>query len=330
MTIQKIKDGIITFVSIVAGLASIIGLVINILYTYDAMKNKSLLEYQSVIVTLGITTSLLLVSVIFLIFFYSRNLSKLGSLPGEYDKIRRKLLDTEILLKNSADYFHNIFHYYRNLLEKITQTSKELDSLDETKLKNIFHEFDSFMKTLTSNLQSYFTLLTNDSCSVSIKILKDKKIKTFYRDPISYRLRKKSDKKIDGNDFVFNYYENTAFQVICSEDHKDATFLCDNLRKLKEENKYKNKNEEWEKLYNATAVVPINIKHHNGKRNIIGFVCVDNFKGGLDTSSVENFLCAISDPLYNLFVQYSKIAETSIKKGVTDERIESFANWDSN
>ena len=71
MTIQKIKDGIITFVSIVAGLASIIGLVINILYTYDAMKNKSLLEYQSVIVTLGITTSLLLVSVIFLIFFYS-------------------------------------------------------------------------------------------------------------------------------------------------------------------------------------------------------------------------------------------------------------------
>lgn len=324
------KEAIFTFITIVAGLASILGLVINIIYTYDAIKNNSIVEYKSVILTLGFTTSLLLLSVIFLILFYTRSLNKLGNLPVEYENTRRKLLDTEILLKNSADYFHNIFHYYRNLLEKITQANLELDSLNEAKLKNIFHEFDSFMKTLTSNLQSYFTLLTNDSCSVCIKIVKGKKVKTFYRDPINYRSRKKSDKKLDGNDFVYNHNENTAFQVICSEDYKDATFLCDDLRKLKKENKYKNKNEDWETFYNATAVVPINIKHHNGKRNIIGFVCLDNYKGGLNTSSVENYLCAISDPLYNLFIQYAKIAETAIQKGVTDERIESFTNWDTN
>ena len=72
--------------------------------------------------------------------------------------------------------------------------------------------------------------------------------------------------------------------------------------------------------------MPIEIRKGRN-RHIIGFLCVDNFKGGLNISAVENSMSAISDALYVLFAQYELLAHKALAKGIENERAKSFTDW---
>ena len=176
----------------------------------------------------------------------------------------------------------------------------------------------------------YFSSITQDRCATCIKILNEQgKIQTFFRDPISHRSRKKSDYNQDGTRFIYKLADNYAFDIITDEKFKQTTFICDNLKDFKE---YKNTNPSWQKCYNACAVVPIQTRllgtqGGGNKHHLLGFICVDNFKGGFESSEVKDLLSGYGDILYNVFVKYDKIVYTGATKGVTNERVKIYTCW---
>lgn len=320
------KSKLIEWLSIASAIAGIVGVIGNAVYLFINLRASEAHEFVSVIIVLGISTSLLLLSVIFLFFYYSHRLKELGNLPINYLKVESQLIRQDIIQKNTSDYLHNIFHFYRNILNKVSVPVSEIKTYSNDDITKLFTEIERFLTTLTSNIQSYFTLLTSDNCAVTIKIISGNKIKTLFRDPVSYRSRKRSDFNLDGSMKIYDYKDNTAFHVILSEDHKDTTFFQDNLTALNDT--YKNTNPNWKELYNATAVVPICIKDENDKQIIHALLCVDNFAGGLNIQSVKDILCAISDPLYLFFVKLESLATISNEKKIKNEITKRYTNWD--
>jgi len=318
---------------ITVGLSSIISLSLTIVFTYYALTNKQFADFKEIIALLSVTVMALLISTIFLFVYYFKQVDKLKEMPYQVYKMRIESRNKDIKIQNSASYFHTISHYYRNLIYEFENYLSRYGELKKDDVDELLIHFDKFLNTFTSNLQSFMTLYTNDSCAVTIKIVnyspsKEKLVKTFYRDPIHYRKRKKSDKGIDNSDVIHNVNDNTAFKIIASPKYKDTTFLCDDLKSLWESGVYENRTQGWMQLYNACAIVPINKRLPDNERNIVGFLCVDNFSGNLANSPAENYLCAVADMLYNVFVQFEKIVILANKLGVNNVRAKAYANWD--
>ena len=319
-------------VSIIFGFFSAIGLALNMGYTYVALKKHMEVEYREVIVTLGASVLILSFTFVVLTIYFARKFIALQDLPEKnanyYERIRRN----EIIMKHTAECIHNVLHYHRIILYEMDDYITNLVHVSEDRLKEILSEFEKYISALTANLQSYFSLVTDDRCAITIKIVKEveangkkrNKVKTFFRDPISCRRRRRADKKLDGSDLISDVTDNTALHVITSRDFSQTTFLCNDLR---EERDYMNRNLNWREYYFATAVVPISLRVGKNKRQIAGFLCVDNFKGNLANQQVEDFLLGIGDILFTLFRKYDTIITDAKKKGVQDERIELFTNW---
>ncbi len=255
-------------------------------------------------------------------FYYLKELRKLNDLPSLNDKLVKDNIHYEVLLNSSAEILHNITHYYRNTLYIFDSILDENDIIKD-KLDDAITYFYSFLDILTSNVQSYFSAYTKDKCAVTLKLVKDDLVKTFYRDSISYRARKKNDRDTHGNIKLSEINENTDFYSIMNKDLKETTFLCNSLNSHES---YSNSNSDYQKYYNACAVVPIS--RNSGKDkvilHVIGFLCVDNYKGGFANQHVENFLCGLSDPLYNLFLKYEQIINLAVDKGISNEKISKF------
>jgi len=319
--------------AILSGIASLLGFGVSIVFTYSALTSNIESEFKDIIVLLSISMTILLFSVVFIFAYYFKEVENLNYLPKENLSLKIDLKRVEILVKNMSEYIHNISHYYRNLFLQIEDILKEPD---DKNIKETLELFDKFLNTLTSNLQSFFTLFTGDNCAVTIKVtnynspnftLENMLVKTFYRDPISYRKRKKSDYLPNANIKIYKIEDNTAFKVISSPKWKNTTYLCDDLRKRWENGEYENKTYGWMNLYNATAVVPIARRIDDTSRRILGFLCVDNFAGNLANSTVENFLSGIADMLYPLFHKYEKLVNLSNERGIFNERAKAFSEW---
>ena len=76
-------------------------------------------------------------------------------------------------------------------------------------------------------------------------------------------------------------------------------------------------------------MVPIQIKLDpvKNKHLIIGFICVDNSKGGFETIETKDFLLAFGDILFNLFLKYDEFTKVAIEEGVKNDRIQIYTNW---
>jgi hypothetical protein len=135
--------------------------------------------------------------------------------------------------EQSAEIVHNFCHEYRCIMGYILGCDPGMGKEDYLKISNSFHKFMLFA---LSNIKELFDILTGNECAVCIKIIVDEaSVKTFLRDPVSYRSRSEIDRKMQS----FPIMGNTAFDVITNPQLSDTYYICNDL---KNEDQYTNLN----------------------------------------------------------------------------------------
>lgn len=302
---------------IIFGLSGAIGLIITLVYTAYGIIKGSFPEQKEVIISLALTTLFLSTVTVIVIrryyLLFSDHNTMYMSITGleannkklESDLNRRFDVEDKIM-----QIFHNFCHEYRDLTMDIMKDIVENNYSEFYKRDHSFKMFNIFM---LSNLKEIFDILTDDECATSVKIIKASNdsgtplIQTFMRDPVSYRERKLVDLELG----EFPWYKNTAFETLIDPDNSGRYYLSNDLSK--EGNNYRNVNPDWKRFYNACLVAPLRIVEDEAakKYNMLGFICVDNFKGCFDEGLSVNIMASFADPFYNLFQLFNIYKERS-------------------
>lgn len=304
------------------GIFSAVGLGITILFTIKTYNNTKNSDTTIIIQTLSIASIILFLTFIFVSAYYLNKINKNKEYKTEYILLDSKFKSQVLTNKYQSECFHNITHYYGNSIAKIDEGIENYENLIKEEKIEIVRRLDYFFVILTSSLQNYFSFVSEDNCSVTIKLINEdeKYFRTFFRDPINFNKRRKSyDEK---NNYLIS--ENTGLSIIVDSNYKNNSFYDDNLKQLYDSHQYKNSNDKWFELYNATIIVPISMVIKKDERNILGFLTVDNFKGNLSNKFNEEFLFAVSDLLYNLFKKYRQFIELNYEDIKENERVKIF------
>lgn len=306
------------------GILGVIGLAITIIFTYNSYKNES--DKNIITVIKSLSFSVVVVTLVFVIVsaYYIRKMQKLRKYRTDFELEKSKLDRQYLVNQYQSECFHNITHYHRNIYARLQQFIQDKDKYSKEEILFLLDRFDYYLIILTSNLQNYFSFVTSDNCSVSIKIVdKNKKfVRTFFRDPVNLNKRKKSDSNYSNSKYPI--LENTAFDIITNPNYSNVHFYDDNLKELSDSHSYNNSNTSWKDLYNATLVVPISMTLKEKNRDIIGFITIDNKKGNLATDVNKEFLFSVGDILYNIFIKYAEFINFASKNIKNNERIEAF------
>lgn len=271
---------------IIFGYAGILGTVVTVLYTlYSGFMVGRNPGFEVTILALCLLNIFLVITSVSLMRRFFR-------LEQQVRPDKEKISQLEQSQIGVAKILHNINHQARNLISKI---NSDIITNDFSKERARDLAFQKYLIYLLGNIKEIFDLLTADQCAVCVKIIISNEqpelstVKTQYRDSISFRERKSTDKNLQS----FPYYENTAFKLIIQDPYKNPFFLSNDLRN---EKGYNNKNPNWNKYYNASLVVPISIPLSKDQdRIILGFICIDNQKGGFDDVVCRNILSSIAD-----------------------------------
>jgi len=314
------------------GVFGIIGFIYTAFTIQKGLKSiQPATDLIPVIKTLSVSVLGLLTTFILAYAYYSRSLKKLSDLPFKNEFLNSQIDSLNITLKHQAETIHNVTHYYRNAYAMINQNLQNKDRLKETDIIEILERFDhSFLINLVTGLQNYFSISSGSSCAITIKLVNKEKrlVKTFFRDPNSLKRRRVADSKYSNQYGIYKIDENTAFNIIVSPNYPNLYFADDDLSEQYKNHQYENSNPEWHKYYNSTLVVPISMVLANNKRNILGFITVDNQASNLSTRINTEFLCGIGDLLYNLFDIYSELITFADSKNIKHDKIERFKVWD--
>ncbi|NJD39236.1 MAG: hypothetical protein FIA89_13080 [Geobacter sp.] len=233
---------------------------------------------------------------------YAVSEEKKVALEAKISELNIKLNDSIKVNGKISLIVHNIIHEYRNILLYLMA---DTSLMSDTEFLSIQSSFKKYFIFLLANTKELFDIITGDDCSTCIKIFYDEtNLKTFLRDPVSYRTRSEADKRMP----LFPYYNNTAFKVIMNKDVSDTYYCCNNLV---DDADYINTNPRWRHQYNAALVTPIRVAYptEDGEdSHVLGFICVDNLKGNFDKDVCLNALSAIGDLCFNLFNTYNNMS----------------------
>lgn len=320
------------------GLSSAIGLIIAIsaiVYTYiNQSENPQDAGYNYILTTLTILVAVILLIFLLSVLSFNKRIRQLSQIPAKYSYYEQEFIKNDIIVNQLCECSHIVSHYFRNLdfaLQEIID--KDENDITDIELLDVINKFDYFLINIITNLQSYFSQITDDNCALTIKLLNyndsitnddDIFIKTYFRDPVNFKKRR----EIDNINSHCGVYDNTAFSIIMDQSFKNIYFAEDNLTDLYNKHLYKNPNPEWNKFYNSTLVVPISIVTGKNERIILGFLSVDNFKGGLAHNSNREYLFFIADLLYLAFNKFDRIIKLATNKNITNEKIDRYSNWD--
>lgn len=306
------------------GIATVIALAIAIVTGFLVHYGKIKVELQSLNLLLICVITMFLFVFLLSYVYYHKNLRALNELPLKNHILNNYCEQQEITILRQTECCHNILSYFRNLMDDIDKYLEGGQFTDFWQFARIIDDFRKFLEIVTSHLQSYYTLITSDNCSITIKLFdRNHKVKTYWRDMVNLRKRAITD----GNNFgAFDIEDNTAIKYIMDSGFYDSFFVCDHLDEEFKIHKYKNPHQ-WEKHYNATAVVPICRSYNQTqKRNIIGFLCVDNFKGGLTHAAIYEFLFFVADLLYNPFIKLNKLVGIANSQNFQHEEVKKYNN----
>jgi len=305
------------------GAVSVFGLFFTIAFAVYTF-NKPTIEFKDVLYLLLFCNAFFCI----IIFRYAIKYSNLQKQSSDIFVFQRDNKNLKVLLKLMAETFHNITHYYRSFTFDLDNIISKIDSNQEITQDEINHlceRNNHFLVMLTSSLQNYYSIHTDDNCSITIKLISPdtKKIKTLFRDPVN--LKKRRQVEIMNNIETYNTNDNTAFSIILDKNLKDTYFACDNLKELHYNLKYKNCNDDWSNYYNATLVMPIS-KNNNSlnQRHIVGFISVDNMNGSLIDSTTIELFQAVSDLLYNYVLKFEKITTFTIINNLKNDKENEF------
>lgn len=294
----------------ILGYSSFFGLLATIVYTgygiffagWDLSFNAVIIMLTSVIVTL---TGLAL----YLTRQYdlSRNeinekIVKIKVFEAEIRDHANRIAMEQYEQRKLAQIFHNVYHEYRRIVHKMYFA---LECQNYTDFEGIKSSFKAFMIYVLANIKEVFDVMTGDECAVCIKFLNEKLVvKTFMRDSVSYRRRAIADRTLP----EYQYHENTAFSQILDARSPVSHYLSNNLLK---ETTYVNINKSWQNYYNATVVVPVRliVQKNPEKSNILGFICVDNFKGNFRGEAAVDILASFCDSFFHLLTLFYDLNE---------------------
>lgn len=296
---------------LIFGYAGILGTVITVVYTAYAAYHAALsFDFSATVITLCLVNA-------FLVLSSSATLRRYFALQRVHNPLVHQVDNLKSFQITISKVMHNINHQARTLINKL---NNDILLSDVSREREMGLSFEKYLIFLLDNIKEIFDVVTDDQCSVCIKLLVPNKenpeqtfVKTHYRDSISFRERRKSDFALKD----YPYYENTAFKKIIRKEYKNRIYFCNNL---KEEHSYTNLNTEWQEYYNATLVVPISLPVDGSSQSqssvIIGFLCVDNMKGNFDEKITRNILSSIADLtflIYKSFNDYKSFTEKKIK-----------------
>ena len=256
------------------------------------------------------------------IYYYSKRDTEINKIRNRFDEQESKIINRDVFIKQIATCNHNISHYYRdilfqfdNLIEKYIFQRERNQTLKKEECQYLMEIFDKFLDNILNNVKAFLEVWTRDSCSTCIKIcnkVNDQiKVKTFYRDGISFRDRRGNDFSPHEEQITFDIEKDFALKVILNKSYRQTFYVCDDLSNAKSNYFNHNHNRWWEK-YNATIVVPIAINLRKRRtikqflsgepsplmqKEVLGFLCADNFKGRFEQEFVGEFMCGIADIL---------------------------------
>jgi len=297
---------VITYTSFVASIATIL------FVAYAIYKSDWQISYVVVSIVLSVVVLIIVLANMSLLRGYY-NLHQESS--KSYEELEREFQESSSVISNLkekikdeintktkiAQIVHNFSHEYRNIINGIHSDLISLDYDNFEKRKTSFRMFISYM---LENIKEVFDILTYDEVSVCIKILYKKEedflVKTFLRDGISYRERSSTEHIL----LEYPCHENTAFKNITDIHCPDSYYLCNDLYK---EKTYNNINRKWSEYYNACLVVPIRLIINKDLSYMLGFICVDNFKGNFDDKIAVDILASFGDNCFHLFNLFNEL-----------------------
>ncbi|MFD0835950.1 hypothetical protein ACFQ0I_09255 [Mariniflexile aquimaris] len=315
------------------GLSSSIGLIITVIvivYNYiNPSENK---DYNYILTILAMLLASVLLMFLISVIYYSNRLKKSSEIPANYSFFKEQYEKQDIIINQICECSHIITHYYRNL-DFLFQNIIDADptKVSEEDLVGAINKFDYFLINITTNLQAYFSQITDDNCSITIKLLNfnrepndtDTLVRTYFRDPVNFKKRRDADNSCS----PCHVEDNTAFSIIMNPNFQNIYFSEDNLPDLYDNHQYRNPNPDWHKYYHSTLVVPISIITSLDNRNVLGFLSVDNFKGGLATNSNKEYLFFVADLLYLAFSRFNSIINLAQTKNIKNEKLDRYTNW---
>jgi len=346
----RIKEKVIANVwDHIYGVFTIVGFLISIGFTILSMVNNE--KDPTLVRTVYVLTATIFIlsfCFLFLVRHYRIRLSQLDEDIVRHNNIVLEQNKLRSAHTTQAETFHTISHYFRSATNDIDNflfkaSTGNIPDVSEYLL--ISQKCEYFFINITTCIRSYFNLITSTNNAVTIKIVGKKEnnaqgkkevetwVKTFFRDPVSLKKRRIIEKSYDNKSGRYLAKRNKAFEIILDEKKFfDSHFACDNLPNEKD---YTNENRIWANFYTACIVVPISIFIDKDKRNIIGFLTVDNKEGSLNSVANIEFLFAISDLFYSFFAKYIQMINFAAQKYNFDDnntsehtRIQRVLDWD--
>lgn len=307
------------------GIITVISFIVAIILAILTIKKTDGPNFTEI---LYILTALIFVLSIIIIRI-SLKYSNLHSISSDLLKMENENDNLHILLRQQSETFHNVSHYYRNLISQLDSFKQKFteneNDITEKDYQEIANRNEYFLIQLTTSLQNYFSIYTDDNCAITLKILNADKlnVQTVYRDPVNLKKRRQAESSYI-NDGTYSIFDNTAFEIIVDENYTNIYFASDNLKELFESHNYKNSNPHWYNLYNSTIVVAVSMPIEKSERKVVGFLTVDNLKGNLADENCLEFLYAISDLLYHYFVRIIEFTKLAHSKGIYNEKYDRF------
>ncbi|MCU4162506.1 hypothetical protein [Carboxylicivirga caseinilyticus] len=307
------------------GIASVAGLILTIVGFFYAYNHLEATMAKIVDTLFYVIIAILFVFIVSA-SYYTRRLRKMDSLPLIAENNRTYANQLFEINKQMAESFHYISHYNRNILNFLEKV--DLEDLNDQSYKEIVHRFSSFLVNVTSCLRQFYTTASGSVCAISIKIIDDeyKFVRTYFRDPISLKKRRRTDNYYHSGNGAYQTHENTAFDVILNEGYVNVFFANDDLQGLHKKHMYENSSPFWFENYNATIVVPISMIIASNERHILGFLTVDNNTGELNETSKVEFLFSVADLMYNALDKYFRISIFAQSKKIQHAELDKF-NW---
>jgi len=309
--------------------ASIMSFVLVILqtayffYIYYNNTDELIKDYNKTVVILFIVSMVMNFGLVIYSIYQTSNYEKILHKNKEFVNKENKLKNEIEHLNKSIGILsttsHSINHNLRKLLSEIYEAiiNKKIENYE-----NIEGKWKQFLQFFVSNVKENFDILTEDPVSVYITLIDQDTTndnyyaQTLYRDPISYSKRSIID--IDEGDY-YNTNQFYPFNIILDERNTINEFVSDNCIS---HNSYYDRITDWQKYYNAILCVPIrkyvgtdDVKDMD-YYDIIGFIVVDNFKGGFNNEIANQQLKGFADQLYYLLNMFSDLYE------IKDELIE--------
>lgn len=219
----------------------------------------------------------------------------------------------------ASDYDHCIY-LSDVVLEELRRLPPQARQVNFHKIRR---NFNKYVEEVLSQAVSLFTIYTGDQCAVSIKMLTTEKhlqgnakqalgsegakyVWTYARDSQSRVRRAVVDR--DPSLATYEWHGHSAFAEVMHSKSQHGYFCSNDLDAMGA--RYWNANSRRAEFYNATIVCALKNPASEDVVEAMGFLCVDNMRGGFDAGSCRQILEAIASILYYTFRITEEVLDT--------------------